>query len=170
MKVILTADVEKLGDSHEVVEVSDGYARNFLLPRSLAVPATKSAMSNLDNERRVGERRQARLKTAADAVVAQLTGKTVVVEARIGSGGRLYGSISNGDIADQVQKSFGVELDKKTVLLDEPIRQTGLYNVPVKLHRDVKFNLPVQIGDAPEGGWPQEQAAAPEEATAEAAV
>jgi large subunit ribosomal protein L9 len=168
MKVILTEDVDKLGDLHEIVEVADGYARNFLLPRSLATPATKSALANLDNVKRVGERRQARLKIAAEAVAAQLADKTVVVEARIGSGGRLYGSIGNADIAEQVQKSFGVEIDKKTILLAEPIRQTGLYRVPVKLHRDVQIKLPVQIGDTPEGGWPEEQAAPVEAETAEA--
>ena len=160
MKVILTEDVEQLGQLHEVVEVANGYARNFLLPRSLAIPATPSAMSNLDNMKRVGERRLARQKVAADELAGKLSGQTIVMDAKVGAGGRLYGSISAADIAEQVQKTLGVELDKKTVQLGDTIRQTGLYQVPVKLHRDVQVTLPVQVGDAPEGGWPTEENAA----------
>ena len=170
MKVILTEDVEQLGQTHEVVEVADGYARNFLLPRSLAIPATPSAMSNLDNMKRVGERRMARQKTAADELAAQLSGKTVVMDARVGSGGRLYGSISGADIVEQVQKTLGIELDRKTIQLNDTIRHTGLYQVPLKLHRDVQISLPVQVGDVPEGGWPQDENAATEAAVEAEAV
>jgi large subunit ribosomal protein L9 len=169
MKVILTEDIEKLGDTHEVVEVASGYARNYLLPRSLAIPATPSALSNLENMKRVGERRNARQKTAAEGVAAQLQNQTIIMDAKIGTGGRLYGSISNADIAAQVKKSLGIELDRKIINLAEPIRETGLYKVPVKLHRDVQVQLPVQVGDTPEGGWPDENAAAPAEAEAVAA-
>ena len=169
MKVILTEDIEKLGDTHEVVEVAAGYARNYLLPRSLAIPATPSALSNLENMKRVGERRSARQKVAAEGVAAQLQNQTIVMDAKIGTGGKLYGSISNADIAAQVKKTLGIELDRKIITLNEPIRETGLYKVPVKLHRDVQVQLPVQVGDAPEGGWPSEEAAAPAEAEAVAA-
>lgn len=169
MKVILTEDIEKLGDLHEVVEVASGYARNYLLPRSLAIPATPSALSNLDNMKRVGERRSARQKAAAEGVAAQLKDKTIVMDVKIGTGGRLFGSVSNADIAAQVQKSLGIELDRKIIQLSEPIRETGLYRVPVKLHRDVQVQLPVQVGDAPEGGWPDENAA-PAEAEADVAL
>lgn len=167
MKVILTEDIEKLGELHEVVEVASGYARNFLLPRSLAIPATPSALSNLDNMKRVGERRSARQKAAAEGVAAQLKGQIIVMDVKIGTGGRLFGSVSNGDIAAQVQKALGIELDRKIIQLSEPIRETGLYTVPVKLHRDVVVQLPVQVGDAPEGGWPSD---APVEAEAELAT
>ncbi|HEX8550913.1 MAG TPA: 50S ribosomal protein L9 [Abditibacteriaceae bacterium] len=166
MKVILTEDVEQLGQLHEVVEVANGYARNFLLPRSLAIPATPSAMSNLDNMKRVGERRMARQKVAADELAGKLSGQTIVMDVKVGTGGRLYGSISAGDIAAQVQKTLGIEIDKKTVQLDDTIRQTGLYRVPVKLHRDVVVTLPVEVGDAPAGGWPN----ADENVATEAAV
>ena len=160
MKVILTDDVAKLGTLNEVVEVADGYARNFLLPRSLAVPATKSAIANLDNTKRVSDRRQTRLRGLAEGVAATLSGKTVVMDAKVGSAGRLFGSISTADVAKQIKTSLGVELDKKQIELGEAIRSTGLYSVPINLHRDVKVSLLVQVGDAPAGGFPQPAAAA----------
>lgn len=153
MKVILTEEVGKLGGAHEIVEVADGYARNFLLPRSMAVPATKSAMSNLDNTRRVAERRQVRMRGVAQESASQLNGKTIVVPARVGSGGRLYGSIGTQDIADQIKKTLGVELERKQIVLPEAIRNVGLYLVPLTLHRDVTAHVTVQVGDAPEGGF-----------------
>ncbi len=148
MKVILTQDVEKLGASHEVVEVADGYARNFLLPRQMAVPATRSAISNLDNMRRVGERRQERLRGGAEEQARKLEGQTLVIPAKVGSAGRLYGSIGTADIVKQMKDDFGIELDRKQILLSEPIRVTGLHPVPLVLHRDVKIQLMVQVGDA----------------------
>jgi large subunit ribosomal protein L9 len=149
MKVILTQDVEKLGAAHEVVNVADGFARNYLLPRSMAVVATKSAVSNLDNTKRVDERRQNRLRGAAATEAAKLEGQTIVMPARVGTNGRLYGSIGAMDIAAQLKENLGVEIDRKQIHLDEPIRSTGVYSVPVVLHRDVTVNVSVQVGDAP---------------------
>ena len=171
MKVILTQDVEKLGGSHEVVEVADGYARNFLLPRQMAVPATKSAIANLDNTRRVGERRQERLRGAAEEQSRKLEGQTLVIPAKVGSAGRLYGSIGTADIVKQLKDDFGLELERKQVLLSEPIRVAGLHPVPLVLHSSVKIQLMVQVG--PAGGdansttaTPAATGAAPVEAAA----
>lgn len=163
MKVILTTDVEKLGAPHEVVEVADGYARNFLVPRGLAMPATKSAMANLDNMKRVDDRRQNRLRGAAQLLAQKIEGQTLVMPAKIGANGRLFGSISNADISDELQKQLSAEVDRKHIHLSEPIRQVGMHPVPITLHRDVKFQLMVQVGDAP----PVEEAA-PTEAQNEA--
>lgn len=163
MKVILTDDIEKLGGSNELVDVAEGYARNYLFPRSLAVPATKSALANLENMRKITERRNARLKGAAEELAAQFAGKTVKLAAKAGTGGKIYGSITANDIAKQIQADLGIELDKKQVLLDDAIRAIGLYGVVLNLHRDVKPTLTVQVGDAPEGGF------APLEAPAEVA-
>ncbi|MDQ3815842.1 MAG: 50S ribosomal protein L9 [Armatimonadota bacterium] len=149
MKVILTQEVENLGAPHEVVDVADGYARNYLLPRSLAIPATKSAMANLDNMKRVAERRHNRLRAAAEEQIRKLEGQTLVIPANVGSGGRLYGSVGTSDIVNQLKEQFGIELDRKQVLLSEPIRSTGLYPVPVTLHRDVKTQILVQVGEEP---------------------
>src|SRR4028118_476141 len=124
MKVILTEDVEKLGQSNEVVEVADGYARNFLLPRSLAVPATSSAIANLDNTKRIHERRQTRLRGGRAPIAAQLQGKTLVMPAKIGSGGRLYGSIGTQDIAAQLKQDLGVELERKALVVGGATRYT----------------------------------------------
>lgn len=172
MQVILTEEVEKLGGAHEVVDVAEGYARNFLLPRSLAVPATRSAMSNLENTRRVAERRIVRQRGAAEQLATQINGKTLVIPARIGTGGRLYGSIGTQDIAQAATKTFGVELERKQIILPEAIRNAGLYLVSLKLHRDVNAHITVQIGDAPAGGFGEAidtSAAAKEEAKAASA-
>ena len=166
MKVILTEDMEKLGAPHDVVEVADGYARNFLVPRGMAVPATKSAMANLDNMKRVDDRRQNRLRGGAETLAAQLEGKTLVMPANVGDKGRLYGSISNADIAEELKKQFDVEIDRKAIRLSEPIREVGVYPIPVVLHRDITQQLVVQVGNAPA---PVEEAA-PVAETADAAA
>ena len=147
MKVILTQEVENLGATHEVVEVADGYARNYLVPRGLAIAATKSAMANLDNMKRVEDRRQNRLRNAAQMQADKLTGQPVVIEANTGREGRLYGSVTNADIAEALKAQFGVEVDRKQVVLNEPIRMAGVHAVPVHLHRDVKVQVAVQVGD-----------------------
>lgn len=147
MKVILTQDIENLGATHDVVEVADGYARNYLTPRGLAIAANKSAMANLDNMKKVEDRRQNRLRGAAEQQAAKLAGQTLILEANTGREGRLYGSITNADIADALNKQFGVEVDRKQVHLGDTIRMAGIHNVPVTLHRDVKIEVPVQVGD-----------------------
>ncbi len=147
MKVILTQDVENLGGTHDVVEVADGYARNYLVPRSLAISANKSAMANLDNLKKVEDRRQNRLRGAAQIQADKLNGKTLIVEAHTGKEGRLYGSITSGDIADALKKQFDVEVDRKQVSLGDTIRMAGVHAVPVNLHRDVKVQVAVQVGD-----------------------
>jgi large subunit ribosomal protein L9 len=161
MKVILTQDVEKLGDTHEIVEVADGYARNYLVPRGMAISANKSALANLDNLKKVEERRQGRLRGAAQAQADKLNGQTLIVEANTGKEGRLYGSITNADIADALKKQFDVEIDRKQVQLGDTIRMAGVHAVPVNLHRDVKITVAVQVGDL-------SQLPAVEEAPAEA--
>lgn len=147
MQVILTQEVEKLGAAHEVVEVAEGYARNYLMPRSLAVPATKSAMANLDNTRRVAERRESRLRGAAEEQAKAFEGKSLTIEARTGESGRLFGSVTTADVATALKDQFGVEVDRKQVHLDESIRSAGEYSVPVVLHRDVRPTITLRVGD-----------------------
>jgi large subunit ribosomal protein L9 len=148
MKVILTKDVEKLGNATDVVEVADGYARNYLLPRSLASAATKSALANIENLKKQDERRQGKLRVAAQEKAAGIQGQTLLFEdANVGTGGRLYGSIGSHDIADALLAQFGVEVDRHMVLLNEGIRAEGFYTVPVKLHRDVVVSMAVKVGN-----------------------
>lgn len=146
MKVILTQEIEKLGGAHEIVDVAEGYARNFLVPRSLAIPATKSALANLDNLKKVGARREARLRGAAEEQAKQFEGKTLVIEAKTGEGGRLFGSVTPADIAAALKAQLGVEIDRKQVHLDESIRSAGEYSVPVALHREVRPEIKIQVG------------------------
>lgn len=163
MKVILTQDVEKLGHAMDVVTVADGFARNYLLPRSLAMVATKSALSNLETLKKQEDFRQAKLKAGAEEIAAKFSGQTLVIaDANVGAGGRLYGSIGNHDISDALKAQFGAEVERRQVLLEEPIRAEGFYTVPVKLHREVTVPLRVQVGN------PAEEVAAPAEETAEA--
>jgi large subunit ribosomal protein L9 len=146
MKVILTQDVEKLGASHEVVDVNEGYARNFLVPRRLAVVATKSALANIDDMKRTEDRRQARLRGEAETVAAKLQEQPLVIEAKTGEAGRLFGSVGTADIAGRIKEVFDITIDRRQVQLDDSIRSAGEYTVPVKLHKDVSAELKLQVG------------------------
>jgi len=148
MKVILTQDVEKLGASHEVVDVNEGYARNFLVPRRLAVIATKSALANIDDMKRTEDRRQARLRGEAETVAAKLQEQPLVIEAKTGEAGRLFGSVGTADIAGRIKEVFDVAVDRRQIQLDDSIRSAGEYTVPVKLHKDVQAELKLQVGQS----------------------
>ena len=147
MKVILTSEIDKLGAAHDVVEVAEGYARNYLVPRSLAVPATKSALANLDNLKKVGERRESRLRGAAEEQSKQFDGKKIVLEAKTGEGGRLFGSVTPADIMAALKNQLGVNVDRKQIHLGEAVRWAGEYPVVVSLHRDVRPTVTIQVGD-----------------------
>jgi large subunit ribosomal protein L9 len=170
MKVILTQDVEKLGNTHDIVEVANGYASNYLMPRGMAISANRSAMANLDAMKKVEERRQNRLKGAAQLEADKVAGKTLVIEANTGKEGRLYGSISNADIAEALTAQFGVVVDRRQVMLADPIRMAGVHSVAVHLHRDVKIEVPVQVGDLSQLPAPVEAPAEAEAETAEVAA
>lgn len=148
MRVILTQDVDKLGQAMDVVTVADGFARNYLLPRSLAMAATKGAMASLENLRKQEDRRQDKLKGGAQLEADKLKDQTLdYSDANVGLGGRLYGSISSADVAQMLKDRFDVEIDKRNVLLQDPIRAEGFYTVPLKFHRDITVELPVKIGN-----------------------
>ena len=161
MRVILTQDVDKLGQAMDVVTVADGFARNYLLPRSLAMAATKGAMASLENLRKQEDRRQDKMRGGAQQMADKLSDATLdYADANVGSGGRLYGSIGPADIAQMLKDRFDVEIDKRNVLLADPIRAEGFYTVPLKFHRDITVDLAVKIGNpAP----PVEKPAAPAE-------
>jgi large subunit ribosomal protein L9 len=174
MKVILTQEIDKLGGAHEVVDVAEGYARNFLVPRSLAIPATKSAMANLDNMKKVGERRESRLRAAAEEQAKQFDGKTLIIEAKTGDGGRLFGSVTPADIASALKEQAGIEIDRKQIHLEESIRSAGEYSLPIVLHRDIQPEVKLQVGDLSKVPAKEEapvvEAPAAEEAPAEPAA
>lgn len=148
MKVILQKDVTKVGREGEVVTVSDGYARNYLLPRSLAVEAAGGALKSLQLRNALEERKAEKLLASAQAAQAALDGKTVTISAKAGTGERLYGSITAADIADAVKASTGIAVDKRKVQLMDPIKALGTFTVPVKLHKDIAVTLTVQVAKA----------------------
>ena len=168
MRVILTQDVDKLGQAMDVVTVADGFARNYLLPRSLAMAATKGAMASLENLRKQEDRRQDKLRGGAQIEADKLKDKTLdYSDANVGLGGRLYGSIGSADLAQMLKDRFDVEIDKRNILLQDPIRSEGFYSVPLKFHRDITVELPIKIGNpAPV----VEKPAAPAEETASAKI
>ena len=145
MKVILQQDIVKVGKEGDVVTVADGFARNYLLPRSLAQIATAGALKNIALKNALEERRSEKLRSQADQQAAALEGKSVTIAAKTGTGDRLYGSITAQDIAEEIQKTFGISVDKRKVLLTDAIKAIGTFHAPIKLHRDVTVPLTVEV-------------------------
>jgi large subunit ribosomal protein L9 len=133
MKVILLKDVAALGRAGDVREVKDGHARNYLLPRGLAAPATESSLQALEQTKAAAGRREARVNEELTALTGRLEALVVEVRARAGEDGRLFGSVTAQDVAEAIQRR-GVDVSKKQIELDEPIKSTGFYKVPVRLH------------------------------------
>jgi large subunit ribosomal protein L9 len=145
VKVILRGEVPGLGKRGEVVSVSDGYARNYLIPRELAMLSHPGAEAQAATMRRSREVRDARERGAAEEIARRLAPLTVKVEARAGSEGRLFGSITASEIAEAVHQQTGFEIDRRVIDVSEPIKSTGLHSVPAKLHSDVKVFLQVEV-------------------------
>ncbi len=145
MKVILQQDVPKVGKDGEVVTVADGYARNYLMPRNLAVLAVGGALKNVQMRQALEERRSEKLKSQAEQAAVNLTDKTVTITAKTGTGDRLYGSITAADIVDAIQSSLQVTVDKRKVQLHDPIKAIGSYTVPIKLHRDITIPVAIHV-------------------------
>ena len=145
MRVVLRDDVENIGRKGDLIEVTDGFARNYLVPRGLAMKATKGVVQQADAMRRNREARDARDRDAAQALADQLSGQRIELRARAGEGGRLFGSVTSADVADAVRAQTGVELDRRKTQLAEPLKELGAVEVPVKLHSDVEVTLTVDV-------------------------
>ena len=145
MKLILTAEVDGLGVEGDIVDVSDGYGRNFLLPRNLAVRASGGALKHAVALREAREESSRKARVDAESIATSLVGTRIVIGAQAGDEGKLFGSIGVSDIVDGVQKFAGVELDRHSIKLDKPIKSIGLHEVPIKLHRDVEFALTLDV-------------------------
>jgi large subunit ribosomal protein L9 len=145
MKVILQQDIVKVGKEGEIVTVADGYARNYLFPRNLAVEASGGALKTVQLRQAQEEKRGEKLLAQATQAKEKLEGKTVTITAKAGTGDRLYGSITAQDIADAAQKSLGVAVDKRKIQMTDPIKSMGTHTVPVKLHRDITVPLTVEV-------------------------
>ena len=142
---MLRDDVENVGRKGDLIEVADGFARNYLVPRGLAMKATKGVVQQAEAMRRNREAREARDREAAQAIADQLTGRRIEVRARAGEGGRLFGSVTAADVVDAVRAQTGVELDRRQTQLGEPLKELGAADVPVKLHPDVELTLSVDV-------------------------
>ena len=146
VKVILREDVEKLGEAGEIVAVKPGYARNYLLPQDLAYEATESSIRQLEQERERAEAKARRDYLEARRRASQLEEIQLTFHARAGEGSKLFGSIGSADIADRLnEQDVDFEVDRKDVELDEPIKALGVYNVPVKLHTEVRPEVKVWV-------------------------
>jgi len=145
VKVVLRADVDLVGKKGDVVDVADGYARNFLVPGGLAFKASQGAQSQADAMRRSRDIRDASERAAAEDVARQLVPQVVTITARAGGEGKLFGSVTAIDVVEAVQAQTGIELDRRKVHLEEPIREVGTHRVNVKLHSEVVFPVTVEV-------------------------
>lgn len=145
MRVILTEDLKGKGKKGEMINVADGYARNYLIPRGLAVEATESNIRDLDRIKQAEAKRKERERGQAEDLASRLAEVGIVLKARAGEKGRLFGSITNKDIADALSKVVGEEIDKKKVELEEPIRALGEYTVNVRLYAGVWQAIKVTV-------------------------
>jgi large subunit ribosomal protein L9 len=144
MEVILRQHVDNLGERGQVVKVADGFARNYLLPRKLALPATEGNKRHVERERKIVETREAEEKGQAEAVGARLAAIDISIARRVGDTDQLYGSVTAGDIADYL-KAKGFEIDRRRLVLPDPIKTIGEHKVPLKLHRNVTVPLVVKV-------------------------
>jgi large subunit ribosomal protein L9 len=145
MKLILTSDVNDLGKRGDVVEVAEGYARNFLLPRKKAVKANEGALAQAETIREARIESERKAKDQAELVASQLVGSRVVIAAQAGDEGQLYGSVGLVDVVEGVRRFTGIELDRATVEIPRPIRAIGLHEIQIRLHPEVEFPLTLDV-------------------------
>jgi large subunit ribosomal protein L9 len=145
MQVLLLKDVQALGEAGEVKRVTDGYARNFLIPRGLAVAATDAAIKQAEQHRQAISRQQIKVVTEAQAFAQILDGVTVSFQARAGEGDRLYGSITNAHIADALTEKVGREVDKRKIDLEEPLKELGTHAVTIRLAPEAEAKIIVIV-------------------------
>lgn len=148
MKVILLENVKSLGKKGDVVNASDGYARNMLIPKKMAVPATAGNMKDLQMKKKGEEKRAAEIKAEAEDLKAKIEKKAVTVSIKVGEGGRAFGSVSSRDLAEAAKSQLGLDIDKKKIVLSAPIKELGTTTVSVKLHPEVTADLKVEVKEA----------------------
>lgn len=145
MKVILQKPVDKLGAPGDIVEVADGYARNYLMPRGMAVKATKGGVKHIDSLKRAHTTRTNKAKAEAEQVASRLIGTPIAVSAHAGEEGKLFGSVTASDIAEAIEKQAGIRVDRHDVHLDEPIRSVGTHEVRIHLFAEVDPVISVEV-------------------------
>jgi large subunit ribosomal protein L9 len=145
MKIILQKEIDKLGAPGDVVDVADGYARNYLVPRGMAIPASKGAVRHAESLRRAHQGRVAKAQQEAEGLAERITAAPIKVRAKAGEGGKLFGSVTGADLAEEIERQTGERIDRRMIHLDEPIRSVGVHEVRVHLHPEVNAALSVEI-------------------------
>jgi large subunit ribosomal protein L9 len=148
MKIVLRADVDNVGKKGDIIDVADGFARNFLLPKGHAIAATGGIVSQASSMRRSRDLKDAKEREAGETIARKLVPMVIKVSARAGGEGKLFGSITTQDVVAAVADQAGIELDRRKVHLDDPIRTVGTHEVPVKLHSDVQFRITLEVEKA----------------------
>ncbi len=145
MKILLTEDVKKLGKKGEIVDVSDGYAKNFILPKKLGVEATKAVVNEWQVKKGSEANRKEKEKQEAQALAKELNGKSITFRTKTGEGGRLFGSITTKDVADLIKEQLGYEIDKKRLTLPVAVKAVGQYTVTIKLHTEASTEINLKV-------------------------
>ena len=145
MKIILRQDLTKVGKRGDIVEVSEGYARNYLLPKQMAMVATDGAVNQAASMRRARDLRDAKDRGAAETVAKTLVSRVITIKMKAGTEGRLFGSVTANDIADAVQSQTGIEIDRRKIHMADSIKTLGTHSVAIRLHSDVEFPVTVEV-------------------------
>lgn len=166
MKVILLGEIKGKGGEGDIVEVAQGFAENYLFPNRLALPATKGNIKQLEERRHNIAKREEKRIADAEALKAAIDGKTVLIDAKVGDEGQLFGSVTNAMVADAVKNELGVEVERKRIELNRAIKTSGLHTIKVSLYREIAAELNLQVGKPVEVEQPEAEEA-PAEETAE---
>ena len=147
MKVVLLENVKKLGKKDEVIDVSDGYARNMLIPKKLALPATAENINNLKLKNKNEEKKEENLRNKAEEDKKVIEKNHFTMQIKTGESGRTFGSITSKEIADLIKESLNINVDRKDIMLDEPIKHIGSYEVKIRLHKDIIATINIKVTD-----------------------
>lgn len=148
MKIVLLENVKKLGKKDEIIEVSDGYARNVLIPKKLGLPATSENLNNLKLKNKNEEKKEENLRNLAENNKKTLESKKFTVQIKAGANGKTFGSITSKEIAENIAENSSIDVDKKDVLLDESIKNIGVYDIKVRLHKDIIATVKVEVKES----------------------
>ncbi|MBR4313930.1 MAG: 50S ribosomal protein L9 [Lachnospiraceae bacterium] len=148
MKIVLLENVKKLGKKDEIIEVSDGYARNVLIPKKLGLPATAENLNNVRLKNKNEEKKEENLRNIAEKDKEVIEKTKFAVSIKAGANGKTFGSITSKEIAEAIKNESNIDVDKKDILLDESIKNVGTYDVKVKLHKDIQATIKVEVKEA----------------------
>ncbi len=144
MKVILKEDVKSIGSMGQIVDVADGFGRNYLVPKGLAVEANIKNIKSLEHEKKVIQEKVKKIKNQAQDLAGRVSDTTLVIKAKAGEEGKLFGSVTTMDIVEQL-KNAGIDIDKKKIILEEPIKRVGSYSIKIKIHPEIATEVNVQV-------------------------